>query len=641
MRDYHHRRLNPGQSYKPLDFGNGLLAGSVSSDGRLLSIGTYHAKHGYLTLAGWPDFPEQRRHDGLAVREYRAQMAADRSGLMGLRLPKTARIKSVELIEDVVPTSTLIDDDVEARVWTWAPRLEGRPIPVAMQLWRVKNRRATPVEWTFSWEGTVNLGRSSYTQLTERGDLQTLPGRVKVGYRAGEMVVSAPGADAAAVMMGLPKDSDFERQSDSLVRVRLAEQLLLNGQEVRDLRLIVALGSSSLEALDHAHRAEQLDTHESLYAEIETWHELWEKDQRESPNGAELLVHRAISYVLSCCALPVQDRLCLITDHQILPMSWTRDSYFMIQALQVSGAEDALQSARRHLDWLFENALQPDGSWGRATLANGIPKGETYQLDQQCYPLLEAAEYFIASQDTEMWSRVSPKVRMVLDRILTMKAARAALFRSDETPADDPLELPYHFSSQVLLWHTLRVLHGLNASHPFTRLDLDQLAEELRQNVLDHFVAEFRGRRLFAYAIDLRESVRFYHDANDMPTVLAPIWGFCSVNDPVWRATMEFGFSEANAGGYYQGQFGGLGSVHTPGPWPLGDVQEMLYTRLRGDSQASELALARLINTSCWDGALPEARDEMDGSVRSRHWFAWPGAALTAALLHPGWADAA
>ena len=35
--------------------------------------------------------------------------------------------------------------------------------------------------------------------------------------------------------------------------------------------------------------------------------------------------------------------------------------------------------------------------------------------------------------------------------------------------------------------------------------------------------------------------------------------------------------------------------------------------------------------------ALPEARDPDLATVRSRHWFAWPGAALTAALTHRDW----
>lgn len=100
---------------------------------------------------------------------------------------------------------------------------------------------------------------------------------------------------------------------------------------------------------------------------------------------------------------------------------------------------------------------------------------------------------------------------------------------------------------------------------------------------------------------------------------------------------MAHAFSAANDGGWYPGSYGGLGSVHTPGAWPLGDVQEYLYARLIGDDVRMRRVTDRLVRTAGHDGALPEARDPASGSVRSRHWFAWPGAALTLALLDPEW----
>ncbi len=36
------------------------------------------------------------------------------------------------------------------------------------------------------------------------------------------------------------------------------------------------------------------------------------------------------------------------------------------------------------------------------------------------------------------------------------RAPDALLFPTDETPADDPIPLPYHLSSHILLWHTLK-----------------------------------------------------------------------------------------------------------------------------------------------------------------------------------------
>jgi hypothetical protein len=126
--------------------------------------------------------------------------------------------------------------------------------------------------------------------------------------------------------------------------------------------------------------------------------------------------------------------------------------------------------------------------------------------------------------------------------------------------------------------------------------------------------------------------MRLYHDANDVPTALAPSWRFCEATDPHWAGTMRYAFSRHNAG-YSPGRLGGLGSLHTPGTWPLGDIQEWAAGRLLGDPETAEASLARVASVASPDGMLPEAYDSNTGAWLGRHWFAWPGA-LLGALLH-------
>lgn len=150
------------------------------------------------------------------------------------------------------------------------------------------------------------------------------------------------------------------------------------------------------------------------------------------------------------------------------------------------------------------------------------------------------------------------------------------------------------------------------------------MAEQVRAAINEHFVAEHNGRKIYAYATDGAGNFHFYHDANDFPLALAPAWGFCAADDPVWRATIEFAFSPDNVGGYYEGR---LGSVHTPAAWALGDVQELIIARAIGDKDRENRAREYLQKAAQWDGALPEAYDAKTGEVVSRHWFAWPNAA--------------
>jgi hypothetical protein len=70
---------------------------------------------------------------------------------------------------------------------------------------------------------------------------------------------------------------------------------------------------------------------------------------------------------------------------------------------------------------------------------------------------------------------------------------------------------------------------------------------------------------------------------------------------------MEFAFSPQDKGGYYSGIYGGLGSVHTPDSWPLGDVQAYIVAKLTGDKLAEWTSIERLKAVAQHDGALPGA----------------------------------
>src|SRR5206468_685483 len=80
-------------------------------------------------------------------------------------------------------------------------------------------------------------------------------------------------------------------------------------------------------------------------------------------------------------------------------------------------------------------------------------------------------------------------------------------------------------------------------------------------------------------------------------------WGFCPADDPRWRATIAFAWSERNEG-YFEGALGGLGSVHTRHPWPLGDLQEIVVARATRDAERERRARERLVRVETWDGML-------------------------------------
>lgn len=334
----------------------------------------------------------------------------------------------------------------------------------------------------------------------------------------------------------------------------------------------------------------------------------------------------SLAYTTGCCALSVGDaEVCIVTDHRILPLSWTRDAYYQASLLLAAGGGPA-ELVAAHLRWLWGRCRRPRGLWMRSHHANGEPKDLVYQADQQLYPVLELVDY---RRKTGSWPdppRGATWGRLV-EELWAALPATNGLLPTDENPADDASSLPYSLSTQILFWHTASCLATVR-----DELGVEGDLEASREAVDEHFVVDGPFGPQWAYETDASGRHRLYHDANDVPTALAPHWGFCEASNRHWAATMRFAFSPRNPG-YSRGRYGGLGSLHTPGTWPLGDIQEWIAARSLGDAAGAERALARLTEVASSDGMLPEAYDSDTGEWRARHWFAWPGA-LLGSLLH-------
>lgn len=306
---------------------------------------------------------------------------------------------------------------------------------------------------------------------------------------------------------------------------------------------------------------------------------------------------------------------------------------------------------RRHLHWVFRVAQRPYGYWHRSYLATGVPKdGPVFQQDQQCYPILELCDFldhfpseaaFVKSILTE------ESISSVLAVLDAHQDPTTGLYTTEETPGDDAVEHPFHFSSQVLLWHTLSHLASTLSTLSFVSdtlspVSIQQKAEQLRKSTLQHFIARNPATRttMFAYLTDGAGIHTFYHDANDLPTLFIPVWNFAQLPSPeyaLWTRTMAFGLSPSNTEGFFpHGPYGGLGSVHTRGPWPLGFAQEFVYANVVGNGAAAEDAWRRIQGSMFWDGLFSEAVDAKTGDCTSKAWFSWPGSVIGSSLLRFG-----
>lgn len=544
-------QLRPERADKPLDVGNGVVAGTVGRDGALLTLATTHPTHGRIVLTTAAPFDEAWRRDPAAVRRWRAGLAGERGGL-GDRLPGAI---GAELVEASLPRLVGGTDTLTV---------------AAPEGWRGVIQVRTGGAASGALLDGARLERAAYTQLTEGGPLPRFIARPRAGAIGEVRWLADDGLEVAVAAA----------RSRSATAWAFGATPEAAAAEARSL----ADAAGSLLASEVARRSGLAADHPDV-------------------------VRRAVAYALDCAAVDVGGEVtAILADHEILPLVWTRDAYYVAAMLLAIAPEEprAGLAVGGFLRWCFARAERPAGWWPRSSLASGQAKDHAFQLDQQLYPLLLLAEHAAATGDDGLRRRYAGDAAGVLDRLLAR--SEQGLIATAETPADDPLAEPYHFSSHVLLWRTLGTF-GRRSE-----------AARLRRRVGEAFVRDGR----FAYAVG-PSGHRHYHDANDLPTALAAGWGFCDPDDPVWRATLAFGWSEANAG-YIAGPLAGLGSLHTRHPWPLGDLQRVLAGRATGDAALEGAAWERLAMVETWDGLLPEAYDEATGSVASRHWFAWPTA---------------
>jgi uncharacterized protein len=622
---------------KPLDVGNGQVCASFAVDGSWLSLGRPHPGQGFVELTGAPAFDEASRGRPDAVREYRHR----------LTLAANAALR----LTGAVPEATPIPGPAGRPAWSGRDRAAsyradawaapGRPAVTQRHRWQAgADRRPRRVVLVAS----ARLRRPSFAEITEVSPLPPPPSApsataegmvLRLRDRALPAAARVDAAVAGGATGGWRVDADA---------ARLAIAWDPGREPTLEVTVTCALGpddppgpgDSPPDPADPPgdHPGGPPDPPGAGRPRAGLPPSRLHLPDRLRPRLAAL-VDGALGYVLGCTALAVAPgERCLVTDHRLLQLSWTRDAYYQASLLLAARHLEprGLPVVAEHLRWLWFRCDRPRG-WMRSHLPNGAVKDRAYQADQQLYPLLELLDYREAAGT---WPQAPAAGGW---GVAVAQAWRAlpvdpelGLVAGEENPADDPAALPYLLSTQVLLWHTATRLGARAGELGLDARALAAAARAVRAAIRDGFACPGPFGDQWAYESDGRGRSRRYQDANDLPTALAPLWGLCPPDDRHWAATMRFALDPANPG-WSPGAWGGLGSAHTPGTWPLGDVQEWVAASLLGDPARAGRALERLLAVAAPDGLLPETYDSATGRWLARPWFAWPSATLAALAL--------
>ncbi|UXY17634.1 glycoside hydrolase family 125 protein [Streptomyces cynarae] len=600
---------------KPLDLGNGLVAGSFGGDGSWLSLGAPHPVHGFVELLAAPPFDEERRGDPAAVRRYREQLTQERFAFLRLDLP-----------DEQVPERRAGVDSEGRPVW----RRTGRGWTCSVTAWALPDRAALVQRYVIEaipgLRAVLRFGgrldRSALAEITEVNPPAALSVDSHVEMSPSELTVSAPVLATSARVTVHATAGRWTSEVGGAIQWTMSAG---DGQPV-EITVTVSLApppwpGDGRRAAATAPRITQADP----------------------PGTLEHIAAGAVRYVLGCTAFDVgEGERTILTDHRLLPLSWTRDAYYQALLLLCAAPDDQgiTDVVAAHLRWLWGKGRTPGAPWMRSHLSDGRPKDLAVQADQQLYPLLELADYRRVTgrwpappgdggaDASKQWGALITEVWQGLPR-----EGHDGLLAGAENPADDPSELPFTLSTQILYWHTASQLAPFSAELNLDALRLERTAQDLPGAIVRAFTCEGPLGPQWVYETDGNGHYRLYHDANDLPTAFAPAWGFCSSDDKEWATTMRFAFSPHNAG-HVAGPYGGLGSVHTPGTWTLGDAQELAVALTTADATRARLVLERIGLVAGADGLLPETYHADSGRWLARHWFAWPAAVF--GILHFG-----
>src|SRR5438094_502273 len=161
------------------------------------------------------------------------------------------------------------------------------------------------------------------------------------------------------------------------------------------------------------------EAHDLVGAEVRERRSWWQGVGRAAES--DRAIRRAAAYALDCAAARAGDDLvAVLADHEILPLVWTRDAYYVCRMLLELAPHD--ERVRTVVDgflrWLFDAAERPGGWWPRASLANGVAKDPVFQLDRQLYPFLLLEDHARLTGEPELADRYATRRDEIIRALL-------------------------------------------------------------------------------------------------------------------------------------------------------------------------------------------------------------------------------
>ncbi len=348
---------------KPRDIGNGLICASFGGGGEWLSLATVHPEAGFVELTGLPQFAPEWRGDPVEVRRYRSWMRRDEHAFL-----------RVEAGRAMVTTRQDAPKGTRGVVQRIVIKASHRDRPAGIRI-RLNGR--------LGWPALAEV-----TEVNPPGD-EGLRSRLKV--REGTLRVHGEGGPVI-VQAWLRKGGEggrgsAERRSDMRIGWKLLRRRMPSAVawvdwpgEAEEVHIDIAC-TFDTPPLEPPEWLERIRLSPPARSDGEAREEL-----RPLLVPARLVKalgrmnRRAAVYTRTCTALQAGGaERTILTDHRILPLSWTRDAYWQARLLLATwgrgGHDEDERIVADHLRWLFLRCERPDGALGAQPLCGRAPQG--------------------------------------------------------------------------------------------------------------------------------------------------------------------------------------------------------------------------------------------------------------------------
>lgn len=264
--------------------------------------------------------------------------------------------------------------------------------------------------------------------------------------------------------------------------------------------------------------------------------------------------------------------------------------------------------AREILDYALTLQLRNTGVHSR--FIDGVVLEDGFQLDEQAAPVLAAAAYLRATQDTEFLQSHRAAIFALRSGLLAHLDPTTGLYSTLQDSQDEYQKLPFITYDNVLTWKAFLDLAELfnRLQDPASSRDAAQRAETLRKAILTHCVSDGApkaGGTIFVFATDGQQSI--FGDVPPGSLMKLPVLGFVDEADPIFSRTYDWLNSPNYEYSYSKKPYGLPGTARLPftASWSVADYMNL--------NRGREKAL-KILRATAWDaGIITEGVDSETG----------------------------